>query len=287
MVSRAGVAVLLLGLALPAAAASTFSSVLNDIELRPEVGTGIYGDELTGNLGIQSLGLRDFDRRWLLSWNGDAELVLGGVAYENPYDWAYGAQGEAHGEGGFRILPNRPISPYVSAGLDASLSAVTEFGIPFDRVQLVNNLDGFGGVVGLADVRLGLGASFLGPRQSLIIEAQPLAEVDSAEANLPLLPYLGGALHARYDRRDSFVAIGEVYYAVTPAQNDAALGTSSVTGRWILSANALKKFGRHFFGGLGLSVSRAATQLAYSTGQSYTSDTPVDTRLWLLFGYWP
>jgi hypothetical protein len=287
MFFRAGAAMLLLGTALPSSAETTFSSIMNELELRPEIGTGIYGDELTGNLGIQSLGLRDFDRRWLVSWNGDAELVLGGVAYEHPFFVAYGAQGAGQGEGGLRILPGAWVSPYVSVGVDSSLSAVTEPGVAFDRTQYVNDLDGFGGVIGTADLRLGLGASFLSPRQSLILEAQPLAEVDSAESNLPLLSYFGGALHARYDRRNSLVLIGEASYAVTPAQNDAALETSSVSGRWRLSASAVKKLGRHYFAGVGLSVSRTATQLSYSGGQSYTIDTPVVSRIWLQFGYWP
>ena len=282
-----GAAMLLLATALPAAAETTFSSIMNDIEFRPEVGTGIYGDDLVGNFGVQSLGLRDFDRRWLLTWNGEAALVFGGVAYEPTYDVAFGAQGAVHGEGGFRLLPARTISPYVSVGVDGSLSAVTEPGTPFDQTQYLNNLDGFGGVIGMGDVRAGLGASFLGTRQSLIIEVQPLAEVDSAEANLPLLSYFGGALHVRYDRRDSLVAIGELSYAVTPALADAALGTSSVSGRWTASVSAVKKFRRHYFVGIGASVSRTATELSYSTGQSYATDTPVETRIWILFGYWP
>ncbi len=284
MFFQAGAATLLLAVSLPAAAETTFSSMLNDLELRGEVGTGIYGDELTGNLGIQSLGLRDFGRRWLVSWSGDAELILGGVAYENPYYWVYGIQGTAQGEGGLRLLPGRVISPYLSVALDGSLSGVAVAGI---ASQDLNNLDGFGGVIGTGDVRLGLGASFLGMRQSLIVELQPLAEVDSAQSNLPLLDYFGGALHVRYDRRDSLVAIGELNYAVTPAQTDAALGTSSVSGRWTASVSVVKKFGRHYFAGIGASVSRTATQLSYATGQSYNTDTPVDTRLWLLFGYWP
>jgi hypothetical protein len=275
---------LLLATALPAAAESTFSSILNDLDFRPEVGTGIYGDELTGNIGIQSLGLRDFDRRWLVSWDGDAELVVGGLAYEHPYYWVYGAQGAAQGEGGLRLMPNHAVSPYVSVALQASLSGVAAAGI---SATDLNNLDGFGGVIGVLGARLGLGASFLGPRQSLILEVQPTAEVDSAQSNLPLLSYFGGALHARYDRRDSFVAIGEAGYAVTPAQNQVALGLTQTSGRWTLSGSALKKFGRHYFGGLGVTVSRTATQDSYATGQSYTSDTPVDARFSLLFGYWP
>jgi hypothetical protein len=275
-------ATLLLGTALPFAD-STFASVLDDLALRVEVGTGIYGDDLTGALGAQSLGIFDLKRRWILTWSGDVDLVLGGVAYEHPFYWLYGAQGEVHGEGGWRALPGRAWSPYLSVGLDGALSAITQPGVPFDKGATINNLDGLGGVIGMGDARLGLGASLLDRSQSLVVEVQPVAEVDSAESNQPLLSYFGGALHARYDRPDSLTAIGELAYLATPTQTDAALGSSSVSGRWTLSASALRRFGR----GLGLSVSRSATQLAYIAGQTYTTDSPVDSRFWLLFGYWP
>ncbi|HUB08193.1 MAG TPA: hypothetical protein VMB50_14390, partial [Myxococcales bacterium] len=240
-----------------------------------------------GNLGVQSFGLRQLRDRWLISWNGEADLVLGGVAYEYPFHWLYGASGTAHGEGGWRILPAHSISPYLGAGLDAALSAVTEPGVAFDAGTMINDLDGLGGVIGTGDVRLALGVSFLGPRQSLLIEAQPLAEIDSAQSNLPFLDYLGGALHARYDRRDSLVAIGEASYAVTPAQQDAALGTSSTSSRWSLSGSVVKKLAHHWFVGGGLSVSRTATQLDYASGLDYATDTPVEARFSLLAGYWP
>lgn len=287
MLASATFATCLLGTALPFAPTATFSSLLDDLELRVEVGTGIYGDELTGNLGIQSLGIFDLDRQWLLSWSGDAELVLGGVAYEEPFDWLYGIQGQAHGEGGYRVLRDWAFSPYVSASLNGNLSAVTEPGVAFDQGATINNLDGLGGVIGRGDVRLGLGASYLDLGQSLVVEVQPLAEINSAEANLPFLDYFGAALHVRYDRLDSLTAIGELSYAVTPPQNDAALGASSTTGRWTISASVVKKLGQHFYGGAGLSISRSDTVLSYSTGQTYNTDTPVDSRFWLLFGYWP
>ncbi|MHB8420183.1 MAG: hypothetical protein ACYDCL_19080 [Myxococcales bacterium] len=282
-------AMLLLATAVPASAraATTFSSVLDDVGLRAEVGTGIYGDELTGNLGVQSLGIRDFDRRWLVSWEADAELVIGGVAYEHPFYWLYGAQGAAQGEGGLRLLPAAAWSPYVSASLEGSLSAVAQQGVPLNGGATINDLGDLGGVIGSAGARLGLGASYLWARSSLLLEAEPLAEVDSAEADQALLGYFGAGLRARYDLRDSLVAIGEASYAVTSAQRDTALGSSIAWGRWSLAASAVKKLGRRFFAGLGLSVSRAAAQTSYSGGQSYGTSSPVDSRLWLLFGFWP
>lgn len=282
----AAAALFALGTAPPSGDAP-FSSLLDDIDLRPEIGTGIYGDSLTGNVGIQSYGLRQLRSPWLVSWNGEAELVLGGVAYEHPFYWLYGASLDSHGEGGWRMLPGRAWSPYLSVGLDGALSAITEPGVPFDQGATINNLDGLGGVIGTADVRIGLGASFLGPRDSILAELQPLAEIDSAQSNLPFQEYYGLALHARYDRQGRFVAIGEASYAETPAQGNAALGTTTTSGRWTLAASALEKLGRHWFVGGGLEVSRTATDLDYTGENSYDTNEPVDFRFSLLVGYWP
>ncbi len=277
----------LLALALSAPAlADGFSSRLEDIELRPEIGTGIYGYELTGNLGVLSLGVRELGDRWLVSWDGDVELVSGAVAYEHPFYALYGAQGQAEAEGGLRLAPGKTVSPYVSALALASLSAIAQAGTPLDGGATINSLDGLGGVIGVAGLRLGAGASFLWPQHSLVIEVQPLAEIDSAQANTALLGFLGAALHARWDWKDSLAALGEVSYAVAPSRADAALGSSATTGRWALSAKAVKRLGR-FAVGLGISASRVATELAYAGGATFTSASPIDSRIWALVGFWP
>ncbi len=273
-------------LASPALAASDFSTAIEGIELRPEVGTGIYGYEATGNVGATSIGLRDFDRRRILLWDGRADLTLGAVANEHPFAMLYGAQATGEAEGGLRLSPPRALSAYASVGLGASLSAVTQSGVPFDGGATVNSLDGLGGVLGSADVRLGFGGSYLKERRSLLFELQPLAEIDSAEANQPALGLFGGALHARYDVLDRFVALGDLSYALAPPRGDAALGIESSTSRWILSGEALQRWGR-FFLGLGLSVSRAETVVAYSGGTSFPTVAPILSRLYLLVGFWP
>jgi hypothetical protein len=234
---------------------------------------------------VLAIGVRALDRGWLLSWNGQAELVLGAVAYELPVFVIYGVQGEGSFEGGLRLTKDRELSPYVSAGLDGSLSAITQWGDPFNDIT-INNLDGLGGVVGTIAVRLGAGVSLLDSKQSLVVQAQPLAEFDGAEPFRGALGYFGIALHARYDLLNSLTAIGDASFSLTPTSSDAALGTSSQTSRWILSGSTIKKWG-HFCAGLGASVSRTTTHLTYATGQVYNSNAPIDSRIWLLVGYWP
>lgn len=290
MPNRNAVALLLAVVALTTYSATAqgeidFASTINTIDFRPEVGTGIYGLHLTGNLGVTSLGVRVFDQQWLLSWNGSAEMVLGGVAYELTAFVIYGVQGQAHAEGGLRLMKDRELSPYLSAGLDGSLYAITQWGNPFNDIT-INNLDGLGGVVGMIGARLGVGASYLDSKRSLVVEAQPLAEFDGAEPFRGALSYFGAALHARYDFVNTLTAIGDASFALTPTYANTALGTSSETSRWLLSASAIHTWGR-FSGGLGLSVGRSETRLAFSSGQTYVSDAPIDSRIWLLVGFWP
>jgi hypothetical protein len=263
----------------------SFASTIDAIEFRPEVGTGIYGVHLTGNFGVTSIGVRLLDHRWLISWSGDGELVLGGVAYELTAFVIYGVQGEAHAEGGLRLMETHALSPYVSAGSDGRLSAITQWGNPFNDIT-INNLDGLGGIVGTIDFRLGGGASFLDARQSLVLEVQPFAEFDGSQPFRGEMSYFGAALHARYDLMNALTAVGEASIAFTPTYGESPLGTSADTNRWVLSGSAIKKW-THWSCGLGLSVSRASTRLTYDTGQSYTSNASIDSRFWLLFGFWP
>src|SRR6185369_16405297 len=103
----------------PALAGSTgFSSTIQGISLRPEVGTAVYGFEASGNLGGTSAGTRTFeDGRYLLQWNARAEAVLGQVAFRHPFYWIYGAGGGGLAEGGIRLWPSSFASPYFSLGL--------------------------------------------------------------------------------------------------------------------------------------------------------------------------
>jgi hypothetical protein len=290
MALRLVVASLLAGMTLastPARALGeiTFASTIDAIEFRPEVGTGIYGVHLTGNLGVMSIGVRVLDHRWLISWSSDGELVLGGVAYELTAFVIYGLQGEGHAEGGLRLMETHALSPYISVGSDGQLSAITQWGHPFNDIT-INNLAGLGGIVGTVDFRLGGGASFLDTKQSLVLEVQPFAEFDGSEPFQGAMSYFGAALHARYDLMNAVTAIAEASIAFTPTYGESSLGTSTDTNRWILSGSAVKKW-QHLSCGLGLSVSRTSTQLAYDTGQSYTSNASIDSRIWLLFGFWP
>ncbi len=282
-----GCAAALAAAAPPAASEAPFASSIDGVELRPEVGTGIYGYHLTGNLGVTSFSVRLLDTRWLLSWDGAAELTLGAVAYEHPYYAVYGAQANGEAEGGLRLAPAAPLSAYVAASLGAGASAITQSGVPLDGGAAGNNLGSFGGPLGHANLRPGFGLSYLDAKQSLVAEAQLLGELDSPQADLPAAGYFGGALHLRYDLKDSLAAIGDLSYAATPSFSNPALGTETSLGRWTLAAEAVKTLGRGFFAGLGISVGRTATTIAFTGGPSYVSAAPLDSRIWLLLGYWP
>jgi hypothetical protein len=267
-----------------ALADADFTSTIQGLEFRLQGGTGVYGYALEVGVGWESVGIRAYDRGFLLSWDGDGQLVVAAASY--PVYALYGVQGAGEVEGGKRLTPKAAWSPYVSVSMDAALSALAEGGVPLNGGGNINNLDGLGGLSATADLRLGVGPSFLDVRQSLLVELQFLAELDSGLSDLSPRAYLGGALRGRYDLRANLTAIGEISYAITPSQDDQALGTTTNTGRWVLSSRVLKKFDR-FFGGIGVTVSRTETTVAYGGRPGYVTVAPIESEIWILGGFWP
>jgi len=271
---------------LPAGAAE-FSSTIQGISLRPELGTAIYGFEGSGHLGGTSAGTRVFsDGRYLLQWSARAEALLGMVAFRYPFHPIYGATAGGLAEGGIRLWPSSALSPYFSLGAGVDGAAVTRFGIPFNGGPFHNNLDGLGGVVGGLVVRAGAGGALLDEGQALVGGLGLRMDLGSPGANVPGRAFFGAGLHARYDLR-GLIAIGEVSLALAPPERDAALGFTSYTDRWTLSASAIKTLGDHVFVGLGVRVRRDSSATVYDAGLRYLSSGPVDSRLWAAVGVMP
>jgi hypothetical protein len=267
------------------AAPPEFASTIQGISLRAEVGTGIYGDELSGNLGGTSLGVRTFSgNEYLLEWDAAAEAVEGGVAFEHPFYDLFGAQIRGHAEGAWRMIADREISPLVGVGLAGSASAITRAGEPLNGGTRFNNLDGLGGVVGDLRLDVGAGTSLLGSDRSFVAAAQFLMEIDSPRANVPGLAFFGGGLRARLDLKDGLVAFGDAFYEVTTSRSDPALKSSTQFTRWTLSATAVKALGPVFLG-LGIRVSRGGSSTSYVDGGTYATASPVDSRIWIIGGY--
>ena len=263
-----------------------FSSTIQGISLRPEIGTGIYGYEVTGNLGGTSFGARSLGaNRYLLQWEAHAELVEGAVAFEHPFYDLFGARVWGRGEGSLRLMPQRDVSPILEVGLGGNASAVTRAGEPFNGGTHFNSLDGLGGVVGNLHLDAGAGASLLDEARSVVLAAQFVAEIASPLANTPSLVFFGGALHGRFDLKDSLVVLGEASFAVTPSSRNVALQTSTHYDRWSLSATAVKTIGTGLSLGLGLAVSRVGSSTAYQNGDAYSAAAPIDARIWILGEY--
>jgi hypothetical protein len=281
----------LLGLAVPALAiaqtgAEGFDSMIRGASLRAEVGTGIYGDELSGNLGATALGARALEGdRYLFLWDAQAELVEGVVAFEHPFYDLYGGQLHVRGEGELRLLPSGEFSPLAGIAIGINGSALTRAGAPFDGGAQFNSLDGLGGVVGSLQLAGGAGASWLTPNRSLVVSANVVAELDSSEANQPSLALLGGGPRIRLDWRDDLVVIAEAAYVVTTSRLNAALQETTQVNRWWLNATGVKMLGTHLFAGLGIRVSRQGSSVAYTNGLTYNTGLPVDSRIWVMGGY--
>lgn len=276
----------LAGGSLPAGAAD-FSSTVRGISLRPEIGTAIYGYEASGNVGGTFAGTRAFtDGKYLLQWSARAELLMGMVAFRYPFYPIYGGDAGGMAEGGIRLWPSAFASPYFSLGAGLDGAAVTRFGVPFNGGPSNNNLDGLGGVVGDLVLRASAGGALLDPGQALVGGLGLRMDLSSPGANVPARAFFGGDLHARYDW-NGLIAMGEASLALAPPERDAALGITSYTDRWVLSASALKTLGDHFFVGLGARVRRDSGATVYDVGQTYLTSGAVDSRLWVTVGVMP
>jgi hypothetical protein len=271
----------------PAGAEESFSSTIQGISLRPEIGTAIYGYEASGNLGITSAGTRVFqDGKYLLQWNGRAEALGGMVAFRYPFYPIYGAGAGATAEAGIRLFPASFMSPWISLGAGVDGSAVTRFGVPFNGGPSNNNLDGLGGVVGDVVVRASAGAAMLGSWQALVGGLGLRMDLSSPGANVPARAFFGADLHARYDLH-GLIAQGEASLALAPPEHDPALGVTSFTDRWVLSVSALKTLGDHVFVGVGARVRRDSSSVVYDPGLTYVTHAPVDSRIWATVGVMP
>ena len=285
---RSGPLLLLAILLASPARAEDVTFQLRGLTLRPEVGTGIYGYELSANLGGSIWEARSFGAgRYLVEWDAQAAFVIGVTAYEHPYRPLYGAAGQAEGETGLRFMPAGAWSPYVGVRASANGSAITQQGVPLNGGSNANNEGDLLGPLGVVQVAAGGGPSLLTSRRALVAEANFLAQFDSARSYTPARGFLGVGLHARYDIASSLVATGELAYLLSGTTSDAALQTSSQTNRWVLAFNAVKTFGAHFFFGIGMHLQRAETQLAYASGSTYPSAPGIESRVWITTGYSP
>jgi len=276
---------LLAGGSLPAGAAD-FSNTVLGVSLRPEIGTAIYGYEASGNLGGTFAGTRVTDGKVLLQWSARAEALAGMVAFRYPFYPIYGAGAGGTVDYGLRLIPALPISPYVSVGAGVDGAAVTRFGVPFNGGPFHNNLDGLGGVVGDVVLRFGGGGALVDPGQALVAGLDARMDLSSPGANVPARAFFGADLHARYDW-SGLIAMGEASLALAPPGHDAALGFTSYTDRWVLSASALKTLGAHFFVGLGVRVRRDSSATVYDGGLTYQTSSAVDSRIWAAVGVMP
>jgi hypothetical protein len=266
----------------------TFASSLRGLTLRPEVGTGIYGYELTGNLGGTSAGVRTFGGgAYLLQWTGDAEGVIGVAAYTHPYQLVFGVQAQGQAEGAWRLRPSAAWSPFLSGRVSATGSVIRQSIAPVNGGSRVNNGGDLLGALATGQLALGGGASLLDSTRSLLLEADLLLEGDSAQSYLPARGFFGAILHARYDAADRWLATGEAWLAFTPSQGDSALQTSTQTTRWGLSLTGLMRFGAHFLGGVAFRLQRDDTQVSYPGGLSYDTAPPIEARVSLTAGYSP
>jgi hypothetical protein len=264
-----------------------FSTQLNSITAGAEVGTGIQGYSLVGEVSPELQGGHSFDgRRVLVLWNCGTQLIGGVVANEHPFTPVVGLRASAGGTFGLRLIPPSLVSPFVGVGLDVSGHAVRPTGTPLTQVNTLNNLGEFGGVAGDVRNRLYAGGSILDATHSFLFLAFVEQQLSSARTFATGKSFAGGGLRVQYDVAHDVTAGGEAAILTTGQTQDPALSTASTTTRWAISGDVLKKFGEHFVVGLDASLSRDATTSS-SGAAVFDTVSPIDATFTIKAGYTP
>jgi hypothetical protein len=243
--------------------------------LSVDLGSGMPGDHLAGDLGFQTFGVREFNRTWLSFWDAALAVRLGGLANQHPFFFFGGGTGRGSGELGRRIVPENDWSPYVSGRLDGDLTIMaTPSANGLSGLNMINNSDGFGGITGNLNARLSGGISFLRQRRSFVATLFLQEALRAPRTYTPGYAFTEGGLLARYDIADSFTLWVEGIVGSTPETANTALAATERTITMNVSGALRKTFGNGIWFSVGLSYGRDTHTLSYTNGQSYGSAQP-------------
>jgi hypothetical protein len=247
------------------------------------IGSGLAGDHLAGDLGLQLFGLRDYDRRWLLFWDAALTVKLGGLANEHPYMFFGGGVVRASAELGRRLLPDDTWSAYVSLRGAASLALLGAPGV--SNLSTINDADGFGGLTTGATVRASLGPSYLEHARSLVFALFFQESLRAPRTNTPGLAFTDVGLSLRFDLPERFTLAVEGLVGLTPNAPNAALGLTTQYSHAEASGFLRKTFHNGVWLGLAMSFGRDSARVAYDSGQSFDTARPPDFEVAASFGF--
>jgi hypothetical protein len=242
------------------------------------IGSGLEGDHLAGELGLQLFGLRAFDRRWLVYWDAALAMKLGGLANQHPYFFFGGGVARATAELGRRLLPEQDWSAYLSLRGAGSVSVLGTPGLSLSGLNTLNNSDGFGGVTAGALARASLGASYLsgGGHASFVLALFFQESLRAPRTNTPGRAFSEVGLSARLDLEESFTLAVEAVLGTTPQVGDAALHATTQTSHVEASGFLRKTFHNGVWLGLAASFGRDTARVVYEGGGAFDTARPPD-----------
>ncbi len=260
----------------------------DDVSLSPlltaGLGLGRIGDDLVGDLGAQTFGLRSTSGQWLLQWDGLLGARGGVLANTNPYTSFFGAGARGFAELGYRFTPSQPWSPYLGGRLAANFSVMAHPGTALADLNTLNDSDGFGGVAFDVGLRVAGGVSLLDAgRSALLVGFVQEALIAPGLVN-PGKTFTEFGLGGRFDLPRSFTVSLEGLFGVRPAVRNAGLGSLDQTLRVQVGGGLRKTFGNGVWFGVAASWQRDFDHVTYAGGATYDSSPPGTTTVTLSFG---
>jgi hypothetical protein len=249
------------------------------------IGTGLEGDHLSGELGLQVFGLRSFgERRWLVFWDGTLALKLGGLANEYPYRFFGGGVLRASSELGRRVPSAGAWAAYGSVRGAVALQALGTPGVDLWALNTINNSDGFGGATAQGAARASAGASYLALGTSFVTALFFQQELRAPRSNTPWRAFSELGVSARVDLEERFSIAVEALFGVTPQAFDPALGVSTRTDTLQASGFLRKTFRNQMWLGVSASIGRDGARVGYAGGATFDTARPLDFALAASFG---
>jgi hypothetical protein len=242
--------------------------------LSAEIGSALSGDHLAGDLGLQTFGVREFNRTSLAFWDAALTGRLGGFANQHPFFFFGGGSFRGSGELGRRIVPQATWSAYLSGRLDGDLTIMATPTTGIGTLNTINNTDGFGGITADLGARFSGGVSYLKDRRSFVVTLFLQESLHAPRTIAPGYAFTEGGLKARYDIADSFTLWVEGVLGTTPAVGNAALNLATRTVDMNVSGQLRKTFHSGLFLGLSVSYGRYVHILNYSGGSTINAAEP-------------
>jgi hypothetical protein len=241
-------------------------------QLNGGVGMGPVGNQAFAEVGGQSYGLRSYEQRWLLQWDGFVGAKGGFLANADPALFWVGGRGGGGGELGHRFQAANAWSFYTGGRLGGNLQVLGHPALPFSALSTINPSDGFGGVAADAVVRAMVGLSYLDSARSLLVVAFIQEAFRAPGVVYPGSAITEGGVRVRFDVARIFSGSLEGHAGVSPVITNQPLAVTNQTLHLEVAAMARMTFANGVFIGVSASVARDSHHVVFlETATTYVS----------------